>query len=87
MHNINTCLTVLCLRLPRLSGDSEWQWHQLDHMQICTSPRQITMPALHHSVFYKPYALPAGWRGGATVGHRTSDREVVGSIPGRGIAA
>ena len=23
------------------------------------SPRQITMPASHHSVFYRPYALPA----------------------------
>jgi len=30
--------------------DSEWKWHQLDHMQICTSP-QITMPAPHHSAF------------------------------------
>jgi len=19
------------------AGDSEWQWHQLDHMQVCTS--------------------------------------------------
>jgi len=28
--------------------DSEWQWHQLDHMQGC---REITMPAPHHSVF------------------------------------
>jgi len=29
---------------------------------ICKSaprPRQITMPAPHHSVFYRPYALPA----------------------------
>jgi len=39
--------------------DSEWQWHQLGHMQICTSPRQITTPAPHQSVFYKPDALPA----------------------------
>ena len=38
----------------------EWQWHQLDHMQvICTRSRQITMPAAHHSDFYKPDALPA----------------------------
>ena len=39
--------------------DSEWQWHQLG---ICMSaPRsgQITMPAPHHSVFYRPDALPA----------------------------
>ena len=37
--------------------DSEWQWHQLGHMQVCT--KQITMPAPHHSVFYRPDALPA----------------------------
>ena len=34
--------------------DSKWQWHQLSHMQI-----QITMPAPHDSVFYRPDALPA----------------------------
>ena len=34
--------------------DSEWQWHQLGHMQLCTYSRQITVPAPHHSVFYKP---------------------------------
>jgi len=38
--------------------DSEWQWHQLGHMQVCTS-RQITTPAPHHSDFYRPDALPA----------------------------
>jgi len=31
--------------------DSEWQWHQLGCMQVCTSLRQITTPAPHHSVF------------------------------------
>jgi len=45
--------------------DSEWQWHQLGHMQVCTicksAPHsiQITTPAPHHSVFYRPDALPA----------------------------
>jgi len=39
--------------------DSEWQWHQLGPMQLCTQSRQITMPAPHHSVFYRPDALPA----------------------------
>jgi len=43
--------------------DSEWQWHQLGHMQVCTSlqtdnHRQITTPAPHHSVFYRQDALP-----------------------------
>ena len=36
-----------------------WQWHQLNHMQaICTLLQKITMPALHHSDFYGPDALP-----------------------------
>jgi len=40
--------------------DSEWQQHQLGH--ICKSAphsRQITTPAPHRSVFYRPGALPA----------------------------
>ena len=45
-------LTALCPRLPGVSQyqkgkmtldftearDSGWQWHQLGHMQVCTSP-------------------------------------------------
>jgi len=31
--------------------DSEWQWHQLGNMEVCTSLQQITMPAPHYSVF------------------------------------
>ena len=30
---------------------TEWQWHQLGHMQVCISAsrsRQITTPAPHH---------------------------------------
>jgi len=37
--------------------DSEWQWHLLGYMQPCSS--QITMPVPHHSIFYRPDALPA----------------------------
>ena len=38
--------------------DSEWQWHQLGRK---SAPRSIliTMPAPHHSVFYRPDALRA----------------------------
>jgi len=36
---------------------SEWQWHQLDHMQVCTL-LQTAMPALS-TLFYRPDALPA----------------------------
>ena len=35
--------------------DSEWQWHRLHHMQVCTSletdNQKLTMPAPHHSSF------------------------------------
>jgi len=31
----------------------------MDQMQSAPHSRQITMPALHHSVFYRPDALPA----------------------------
>jgi len=38
--------------------NSEWQWHQLGRMQVCS--RQITTPAPHHSVFtgWMPFLLP-----------------------------
>ena len=39
--------------------DSEWQWHQLGYVQVCTSLQTDNMPAPHHSVFYRPHALPA----------------------------
>ena len=43
--------------------DSEWQWHQLGHMQCKSAPHssQITMPAPHHSVFLQagcPFCRP-----------------------------
>jgi len=43
-----------------LKQDSEWQWHQLGRMQICTLSRQITMPTPHHSVFtgWMPFLPP-----------------------------
>jgi len=40
--------------------DSEWQWHQLGHMQVCillqTDSHASTAPL---KVFYRPDALPA----------------------------
>jgi len=36
--------------------ENERQWHLLGHMQVC--PRSVTMPAPHHSVIYRPGALP-----------------------------
>jgi len=34
--------------------DSEWQWHQLGHMQVCT-----LLQTDNHTVFYRSDALPA----------------------------
>jgi len=31
--------------------DSKWQWHQLGHMQVCTSLQTDTTPSPHNSVF------------------------------------
>jgi len=39
--------------------DSEWQWHQLGHMQVCIllqTDNHASTPPL--SFFYKPDALP-----------------------------
>jgi len=38
--------------------DSEWQWHQLGHMQVCTSLQTDSHASTHHSVFHRPDALP-----------------------------
>ena len=40
--------------------DNEWQWHQLASAgKSAPCSRQITTPVPHHSVFYRPDALPA----------------------------
>jgi len=39
--------------------DSEWQWHQLGQMQVCTSLQTDNHANTHRSVFYRPDALPA----------------------------
>jgi len=40
--------------------DSEWHWHQLGYMQVCTSLQTDNhASSTHHSVFYRPDALPA----------------------------
>ena len=40
--------------------DSEWQWHQLGHMQVCTSLQTDNHASnAPLSYFYRPDALPA----------------------------
>jgi len=38
--------------------DSEWQWHQLRHMQVCTS-LQTDNQASTTQFFYRPDVVPA----------------------------
>ena len=39
--------------------DSEWQWHQLSHMQVCTSLQTDNHASTIPLCFYRPDALPA----------------------------
>jgi len=39
--------------------DSEWQWHQLGHMQACTSLQTDNHASTPPLSFYRPAALPA----------------------------
>ena len=39
--------------------DSEWQWHQLGHMQVCTLLQTDNRTSTPPLCFYKPDALPA----------------------------
>ena len=39
--------------------DSEWQWHQLDHMQVSTSLQTDNHSSTPPLSFYRPDALPA----------------------------
>jgi len=68
----HTRLTALCPGLPGWAGtrkvktnldftearDSEWQWHQLDHMQGCTSLQAYNHASTPSLSFYRPDALP-----------------------------
>ena len=39
--------------------DSEWQWHQLGHMQVCTVSQTDNHASTSPLSFYRPDALPA----------------------------
>jgi len=69
-NNNNSHLTALCLGLPGCqkcttnvdfteARDSEWQWHQLGHMQICTSSQTDNHASIPPLSFYRLDALPA----------------------------
>jgi len=39
--------------------DGEWQWHQLGHMQVCTSLQADNHASTPPLIFYRSHALPA----------------------------
>jgi len=39
--------------------DSEWQWHQLGHMQVCTYLQTDNRTSIPLPIFYSPDALSA----------------------------
>ena len=39
--------------------DSEWQWHQLGHIEVCTSLQTDNHTSTPPLSFYRPDALPA----------------------------
>jgi len=39
--------------------DTEWQWHQLGHTQVCTSLQTDNHASTPTLIFYRPDALPA----------------------------
>ena len=41
------------------ASDSEWQWHQLGHMQVCTLLQTDNHTSTPPLFFYRPDALPA----------------------------
>ena len=41
------------------ASDSEWQWHQLGHMQVCTLIQTDNHSSTPPLCFYRPDALPA----------------------------
>jgi len=51
---------VKAIRIFAEARDSEWQWHQLGHMQVCTllqTDNHTNTPTT--LFFYRPDALPA----------------------------
>jgi len=38
--------------------DSEWQWLQVGHMQVCTSPQRDNHASTPPLIFYRPDTLP-----------------------------
>jgi len=54
--------------------DSEWQWHQLGHMQVCNSLQTDNHASTPPLSFYRPDALPAAQPTEGLCQHATSQK-------------
>ena len=53
--------------------DSEWHWHQLGHMQVCTSLQTDNHSSTPPLSFYRPAVLPATQRNRIEIGNRNAN--------------
>jgi len=59
------------------ASDSEWQWHQLDHMQVCTLPQTDNLASTPPLSFFTgrvPFLLPSQQRQSTEGRNDTSHR-------------
>jgi len=60
--------------------DSEWQWHQLGRMQVCTSLQTDNHASTPPLSFYRPDALPAAQQTASKHSKQTTN-EITDQIP------
>jgi len=58
--------------------DSEWQWHQLGHMHVCTLLQTDNHNSTPPLCFYRPDALPATQPTASK--HRRQSRDISGGV-------
>jgi len=59
-QNPKSCKKIVVVVVVVVVKDSEWKWHQLGHMQICTSLQTDNHASISPLSFcYRPDALPA----------------------------
>jgi len=61
--------------------ESEWQWHQLGHMQVCTLLQTDNHTNTSSVNFYRPDALPDAQTTGKVSPYSITERRVLELIP------
>ena len=60
--------------------DSEWQWHKLGHMQVCTSLQTDNHASTPPLCFYRPDALPVSVRNSVQIPLGGPDQNRVSNV-------